>query len=479
MQIDSLTPSVPAAPLTPALHAPSGLRRFTSEFWPLLTLAVPLIAGLTTSTMLGLVDTYMLGPVGEAALGAASLTASVMLIMYAALYGFLGPTGILIGQAYGAGDLARIGALLRHGRLLGLMSGVGGFVIMQGALAVLPATGQPAPVMAIIGPYWLAMSAALIPYSVQLVYKQKFDAINRPWIGFGFSLIAVLLNVPLNWLLIGGNLGFPALGLLGAGVASLTAQVIALIFIILFYRFSPMTRRFREADTAQPRYQWATFRQYLREGVPMGVQYLLEGGSLTVAGVMIGWLGATALAANQIVFSVGGVLYMLPMGMAGAVSIRIAQVEGAAEYRRIGPVSTVALVVVASWALLFTGVLLLAGRSIAGAFVNDPAIITLAAAMFGVTGLMQVFDGTQSVSLGALRGLLDNRWPMVVSLVGYWLMGLPASYVLAFPLGLGAPGIWMGFGIGLLFATFMLIPRLRKQIRLRVAGSITPVAAHG
>ena len=92
---------------------------------------------------------------------------------------------------------------------------------------------------------------------------------------------------------------------------------------------------------------------------------------------------------------------------------------------------------------------------------------------------MQVFDGTQSVSLGALRGLLDNRWPMVVSLVGYWLMGLPASYVLAFPLGLGAPGIWMGFGIGLLFATFMLIPRLRKQIRLRVAGSITPVAAHG
>ena len=97
MQIDSLTPSVSAAPLTPALHAPSGLRRFTSELWPLLTLAVPLIAGLTTSTMLGLVDTDMLGPVGEAALGAASLTASVMLIMYAALYGFLGPTGILIG----------------------------------------------------------------------------------------------------------------------------------------------------------------------------------------------------------------------------------------------------------------------------------------------------------------------------------------------------------------------------------------------
>jgi len=212
------------------------------------------------------------------------------------------------------------------------------------------------------------------------------------------------------------------------------------------------------------------FAEQSREGVPMGLQYLAEGGALAVAGVMIGLLGATALAANQIVFSVASVLYMLPLGMAGAVGIRIAQVLGAGEAWRVQPIGLTAMGLVTVWTVLFTTVLVVAGGEIAGAFVEDRAVVAVATAMFLAVGVMQVFDGIQSVSLGALRALLDNRWPTAVTLTAYWLLALPFGWLLAIPLGFGAAGFWAGFAFGLAVAALLLLTRfLRTGARLTEA----------
>ena len=206
----------------------------------------------------------------------------------------------------------------------------------------------------------------------------------------------------------------------------------------------------------------------------MGLQYLAEGGALAVAGVMIGLLGATALAANQIVLSVVSVLYMLPLGMAGAVGIRIGQVLGAGETSRVRPIGLTAMGLVTLWTLMFTTVLVIAGEDIAAAFIEDRAVVAVATAMFLAVGVMQVFDGIQSVSLGALRALLDNRWPTAVTLTSYWLLALPFGWLLAMPLGFGAAGFWGGFALGLAVAATLLLTRFLRTGQRLVEAPATP-----
>jgi MATE family multidrug resistance protein len=209
----------------------------------------------------------------------------------------------------------------------------------------------------------------------------------------------------------------------------------------------------------------SAFRVQVREGTPMALQYVLEGGALALAGLMIGWLGATALAANQIVQSVTSVLYMLPLGMAGAVSIRVSQAAGAGAHGRLPAIAYTALGLVSIWMLSFTVLLVLVGEGVALLFVSDPAVVLVAAVAFVAVGLMQILDGIQSVSLGALRGILDNDWPTGVSLVGYWVIAMPAGYFAGFVLDWGVAGVWVGFGVGLLVASVLLVWRLRSQFR--------------
>jgi multidrug resistance protein, MATE family len=318
-------------------------------------------------------------------------------------------------------------------------------------------------VLAVMGPYWLCLSASMAPFTVTMAAKNLLDATERPWTSVALTTVPVGINVFLNWVLIYGNLGAPALGLTGAGIASLVAQTVGAIVICAWARYAPATR----AWWGTPRWERAEFGRLWREALPMTTQYFLEGASVAVAGVLIGLFGTVALAGNQVAMSVGATLYMLPMGMAGAVSIRVAQAVGAREHRRIAPIGFAGLGVVTVWMGAIALLFLTSGATIAGWFVDDAAVITAAASIFFVYGLMQLADGVQSVSLGALRGLLDNVWPTRVSLIAYWLVALPLGTLLGFGAGWGAAGIWAGFGVGLLGASVALLRRFLQQTRQR------------
>lgn len=436
-------------------------RSIQAETLSLVGLSIPLVLGLATATAPALVDTYMLGDLGETVLAAVSLTSSALLIFYAGLYGLVVPLGIQVGRAYGAGNAEAVSGYVWHGCLVALVAGLLSLGLMAVGRSLLAYAAQPPAVMAIITPYWVVMSLSLLPFVLALVFKQVYDSIDRPWVGFGFTIVAVIGNVVLNWLLIDGNLGFPALGLLGAGIGSFGGQLIGLVLIGAHYLLAPSMRPYR----APLRWSRTVLDEQLGEGGAVSLQYMLESGAVTVAGIMIGWLGATELAANQIVNAVTGVLYMLPLGMATAVGVRVAQAAGAGATQRVRRITYIGLALVTACALVFTALLLLTGREIAAAFVTDTQVIVAAAATFAAVGLMQVFDGLQSVSLGALRGLMDNRWPTFVSLIGYWVIALPAAYVGGVVLAGGAAGVWLGFALGLVFASIMLFARLRHQLQ--------------
>jgi MATE family multidrug resistance protein len=344
---------------------------------------------------------------------------------------------------------------VREGRVLALVSGSVAALAMAAVLPVLPWLGQPQDVVAVIAPYWLAVCAMLPGFALSLVYKQVLEAIDRPWLAVGLALTAVVFNAGLNWVLIYGHLGLPALGLAGAGIGTAVAAWLTVGLQMLVCHGHPALRARFGAVAADP----ARRARLRHEGLPMGWQYVLEGGAVAVVGVFVGWLGALALAANQVVMSVAGVLYMVPLGVAAATGIRVAQAIGGDERRRLRAIGLAGLATVTTWLVAATIVLTVFARPIARAFVDEPTVLALAAALFFTVGLMQVFDGVQTVSLGALRGMLDSHWPTRVSLLAYWGLAVPLAWLGGTVFGLGLVGVWAGFGVGLAVAGALLLRR--------------------
>lgn len=437
------------------------LAAIRAEVPALVRLAVPVVAGLAASTLLGVTDSLMLAPLGEVPLAAVGLTGAVAMILYASVWGLLSAISVRVGAAWGAGQGRRIALLLRNGLALGWIVGALGAAAMLALFLVLPLLRQPPEVLVVLLPYWLAMSLAMVPFSVLTVFKATFEAIDRPWAGAGFALVAVVINVPLNYALIWGPGPFPALGLTGAGIASLLAEGLALLAAWGFWRFAPSMRRLRLRKPVS----LSEIGSALREGAPLGILYVGETGAMSVATLMIGTFGALALAGNQVALSLAGVLYMVPLGMAGAVAIRVAQERGAENHAALRPVIWAATGLATAWLVGSALLLGIGGRWLAGLVTNDAGVIAVAASILGIFALSQVMDGVQSTLTGALRGLSDTGFPAVVSTLAYWVLGLPLGWVLATQAGMGPAGIWLGFVIALALACGPLFWRVAVKTR--------------
>jgi MATE family multidrug resistance protein len=425
----------------------------------MLRLAVPIVIGYATQMLPGITDSLMLARLGPVPLAAAGLAGAVSMVIFASVWGILTVMGVRIGSAWGAGEARRIPHILRNGLVLGAMVGVLAAGAMGAVWYALPYFGQPPEVLAAMPGYWACFALYMIPFALQTVFSSAFEAVNRPWLGVGFAFIAVVVNVPLNYWLIWGGLGVPALGLTGAGIASLTAEVLALVATWVFWSRARSMRRLRLRRTLD----WGEVRSSFREGAPLGFLYATEAGAMTVGTMIIGTFGTVALAANQVVSSVGGLLYMVPLGIAGAVALRVAQEKGAGNVDGARVTAWTALVLSCSWLSVAVLVLVFGGARIAGAISGDPDVAALAAQLFLAIAAMQLSDGVQSTMLGALRGLSDTAWPAMVSILAYWCVALPLGWVLASPLGFGPVAIWLGFGIGLSIAGVALTARFRWQ----------------
>ena len=447
-----------------------------AEVPQIMALVIPIIVGLAASTLLGVTDSLMLAPLGSVPLAAVGITNAVAVIMYAAIYGLLSALSVRIGAAHGARDGRAIPGILRAGLMLGLLCGVAGTALMLLAWPLLPLLGQPAEVLAVMFPYWMAIALMLIPFSLLTVFKSVFEAVDRPWLGTSFAMLAVVINVPLNYALIWGVDPFPMLGLTGAGIATVVAETLALLAAVLWWQFAPAMRRLR----LRRGLDWANLRATLREGAPLGLRYVAETAAMAAATLMIGVFGTVALAGNQVAMAVGGLLYMVPLGVAGAVAIRVAQARGAGEGARLRPVTFAALVIALGWLGPAAVLLGFGGTWVAGLVTADAQVITVAGAIFTVFALSQVMDGIQSTMTGALRGLSDAGFAAATSLTAYWGLGLPLGWVLAHRGlanwglangglanggGMGPAGVWMGFVVALALASVALVWRFLRQTR--------------
>lgn len=425
-----------------------------------LALAFPIVVGQVSQMLIGLTDNAFIGRVGRVQLAAAAFTHGVFGIFYVAGIGLLLGAGVYAARDHGAGNETGCATWLRHGRALALAVGLLAFGLMAVLSTQLNRFGQPPEVVAIIRPFFFLIAASFIPALIFQVQRQFAESLGRPWVPMTIILADVVLNALLNWALVFGHLGLPALGLVGSGWATLLARTAAVLAIAMWLARS---REFA-AVRAAPWTGWQRdhFVELLRLGGPAAGMLLFEAGAFSAASLMMGWLGTVALAAHQVALGFAALTFMFPLGLSIAVSLRISRARGEGRLEALRPIGFGALgaglLLMAGFALIFT----VAGHRLTAFVTPDAEVAVLAAHLLLVAAVFQLFDGGQVISVGALRGLTDVRVPTVITFIAYWVISLPAAYLLAFHTRLRPLGVWAGLAVGLGCAALLLGHRFHR-----------------
>jgi MATE family multidrug resistance protein len=319
-------------------------------------------------------------------------------------------------------------------------------------------------VVAASGTYLWLLAAGLPFGMVTLCFKNFSEAQNVPWPAFWSGLIAVLLNVFLNWLWIYGNWGAPELGLEGAGLATLVSRIFGLVLLIVWLGLDGRFAGCWPQRWLKPP-QFATVAKVFRLGLPVSTQLFIEVGALSIASLVMGMIGVMQLAAHQIAISCAATTFMVPLGISFAVVIRVGHAIGSGEPQRVGRITFGAIAFVALLSGLFATTFLVFADEIASVFTTDPATRLLAAQLIVIAGIFQLVDAIQVTTLGALRGLKDVTVPTLMLFVVYWLICLPVGAWLALSGLMGAPGVWVGLAAGLGLAAAALLVRFHFVLK--------------
>jgi MATE family multidrug resistance protein len=452
--------------MTPAVPAPDS--RLSSEIRSTLRLAAPVMLSQLGHVTVSVADSVMVGRLGTVPLAAASLANVIFHVILMFAIGVSYGLTPLVAQAHGRGDSEAPARYLRHAMLLNFVLSVVLFLVVLALGPGLALLEQPQDVVREALPYLNIITFSLVPLMLFQTFRQFAEGLSNTRVAMLVIIGSNVVNVFLNYLLIYGNWGFPALGLEGAGLASLAARVVMGLAMLWYVWQAASYRVYRPAFRFGP-YRRADLAQLLRLGIPAGLQYLFEISAFGIAVIMMGWISTEALAAHQISINLVAVSYMLASGISAAATVRVGFTLGQRRYedlRRVG------LVLFAMVCLLMgsSAVIFILGREgLPALYINDTVVVALAAQLLVIAGLFQLSDGVQVVALGALRGLGDVKLPTLVTFVAYWLLALPAAYLLGFRFGFGAVGIWCGLLLGLSVAALTLSWRYFQLVRRMAA----------
>jgi MATE family multidrug resistance protein len=429
-----------------------------------LLLAVPIIIGQVSQMLMGVTDSVMIGRTGTVPLAASSFGGSVFNVLFIIGVGILTPVGVFSSRSMGAGRHDEAGEYLRHGLALALIAGATGVGIVLCLGGHLAWFHQRPEVVGAVNPFLMLIGLSLVPVFSYLALRQFAESMGRPWVPMLIILCGVMLNAFLNWVLIYGHLGVPALGLTGSGIATLVSRTLSPAVILIWLRLDPAMREAWPKRWLAP-LSWVRMRRMLAIGMPVSGSLLFEGGAFAAATVMMGWLGAAALAAHQIAISCAALTFMAPLGLSMAVGIRIGSAAGAGHHAKLRSIWLGAVGLSAMQSILFTAVFLVWGRLLASFFIGDGLVISTATRLLVVAAVFQVFDGAQVINSAALRGLTDVRVPAAITFVSYWVIAIPLGYLFGIRGGLGPQGIWMGLAVGLAGAAIFLGARFVRMTR--------------
>lgn len=437
----------------------------------LLTLGLPLIGSNLAQMGLHVADTVMMGWYGVAELAAVVLASGLFFVLFIMGSGFAYAMMGRVSAALGAGDETQVRRDARMALWLAILFGLLAMPVLAFSGPLLRALGQRPEIADLAQQFLRIAMFGLVPALLVAVLKSYLSAFERTRAVLLATLLAVGVNIGLNWLFIFGNMGMPELGLRGAALSSVTVQTLTALVLLVYaarlkeLRRFQLLRRFWRPD-------WEAFRAVFRMGLPIGLTMVFETGFFQASAVMMGWIGTIELAAHGIALELASLAFMVHMGLSNAATVRAARALGAGDKPRLRDGAMVAQALSFAFGLLTVAAFLLIPQGLISLFLDGakpeaPQIMAFGVQLLAVAGLFQMFDSTQVMAMGLLRGVHDTRVPMWVAGASYWLVGVPASYLLAFPLGLGGEGLWLGLMTGLICAAAILISRFWRGPWLR------------
>jgi MATE family multidrug resistance protein len=426
--------------------------------WPMALTQLGQIAMMTT-------DLALAGRLGDQSVAAIALAQMVLFCGFVLGMGPVSAVAALAAQAFGAREVRRA---LRMGLWLAVMLGVPINIIQLWGGSILIASGQEPEAAALAARYLQGLTWSMIPAWCFIAIRNFMGAVKRPQPGLWVTLVAIPCNGLLAYSLIYGAFGLPALGLLGAGLATTSINIgMCIAGIWICYACRPFKKfrvlgRFWRAD-------WVLMRKLVAIGLPISVGMMLEWGLFSTAAILVGWFGTAALAAHQVALQIATIVFMVPLGISLAATVRVGHAVGRrdpAASRRAG-FSAIGLGIAIMTAVTL---LIVACRSLIPYLFLDagtagPDTAALAATLLLVGATFFVTDGTQGIAGGALRGLNDTRIPMLFAALSFWVVGFTSGYWLAFSGGFGVIGIWIGFSLSVLTYAALLIARFHKLTR--------------
>jgi len=459
-------------PGLPEMPAEPRLRRVRIELRALFAIALPMMIGQLANTAMGFVDTMMAGRVSPRDLAAVALGNSIWVPMFLLTSGVILATTPNVAKRFGAGEDAQIGPVVRQALWMGLGIGSLSAVLMWNAEPLLHLlqveTGLIDPTMR----YLRAVACGFPTMALYLVLRCYSDGLGHSRPSMVIGLLGLLLNIPLNYIFIYGKLGVPAMGGVGCGWATALVMLFMCLAMLFWVRRAPYyqpSRLFERFD----RPSWPELSHLLSVGIPIGIAVFAEASIFSVIALLIGALGATVVAGHQIALNFTSLIFMIPLSLGMAITVRIGQALGRNAPRDARFVAGLGIVTGLLFACFSATLMLLFSEQIARIYTTDPAVIGVAAGLFIYAALFQFSDVVQVTAAGALRGYQDTRMTMIFTLFAYWGIGLPLGYTLGltdtFGAASGPAGLWQGLIAGLSCAALLLSIRLvrsaRKEIR--------------
>ena len=417
--------------------------------------------GQMSTIVMGLADTLMVGRYGTNELAAAGFVNNILGLLIIGGLGFSYGLTPIVGALFGEGRLHDVAGKLKNG--LFSCAAVGALLMLLAALLLvaMPWFGLPSELLPLMRPYMFVLLLSLLPQMLFNAYKQFSDGIQDTSMPMWVMLVSNVFNIFGNWLLIFGHCGLPELGLLGAGLSTLLSRILQLVLMAGVFH---QTRRYALYRKDFP-HSFVTKEEQFelhRMGWPVALQLAMEAASFSLSALYVGWLGANALAAHQIVITISQFFFMLYYGLSAAVAVRVSYYRGTGDVQQTRRVAASGLHLCWLIALLEGIPLFLLRREVGMLFTDNTEVVALVSLLIIPFLIFQFGDALQTTYANALRGMARVKAMVWIAFVAYIVISLPLGYLFGFVFGWGLVGIWLAFPFGLTTAGALYYREFKK-----------------
>jgi len=438
-----------------------------------LRVALPIMLTQLGASLVGLFDSIMVGHYATVDLAAVSFANAIffmaMVFAMGVLMAITPLVGIRVGEMNAQPEEAtsireKIAVLFQNGILLTVLQSALMLLLLGGCIPYLDCFGQDPDVIVVARPYYILIVISLVPFLFFTFFKQFLEGLGNTVVSMVITLAMNALNILLNWVFIYGHWGADAMGATGAGIGSLISRLGMPICFALAMWYKRDWRYYLASFTWR-NIRWEEIKKQLRLGFPIGAQTFLETFTFTISFVIIGWISKEALAAHQVANQIADLTFMIAMGVGAATTIRVSHQLGAGDIRAVRMASNASIHLVLLLNTIGAVVMISLRNYIPLLFTQDTEVIAIASQLIVIAGLFQYADGLQAVGAAMLRGITDVKVPMLIAFISYIVIGLAVGLVCAFPLEMGAAGIWVGFIMGLSTAATCFHIRFNRKYK--------------